>query len=28
MLNGMAKDFSWEKQGALYVELYTRLVGA
>jgi starch synthase len=28
MLNGMAKDFSWEKQGARYVELYTRLVGA
>ena len=28
MLNGMAQDFSWENQGAQYVELYTRLVGA
>jgi starch synthase len=28
MLNGMAQDFSWEKQGAQYVDLYTRLVGA
>src|SRR5882672_2953859 len=27
MLNGMAQDFSWEKQGAQYVDLYTRLVG-
>ena len=28
MRNGMAQDFSWEKQGALYVELYARLVPA
>jgi starch synthase len=28
MLNGMAQDFSWEKQGAQYVDLYSRLVGA
>ncbi|HKE43872.1 MAG TPA: glycogen synthase [Steroidobacteraceae bacterium] len=28
MTNGMAQDFSWEKQGAAYVELYARLVGA
>jgi starch synthase len=27
MLNGMAQDFSWEKQGAQYVDLYSRLVG-
>jgi starch synthase len=26
MLNGMAQDFSWDKQGALYVDLYSRLV--
>ncbi len=26
MLNGMAQDFSWEKQGARYVELYERMV--
>jgi starch synthase len=25
MLNGMAQDFSWERQGAEYVRLYTRL---
>jgi starch synthase len=25
--NGMAKDFSWEKQGGKYVEVYRRLVG-
>jgi starch synthase len=25
MLNGMAQDFSWDKQGAQYVELYERL---
>ncbi|MGH8496327.1 MAG: glycogen synthase [Gammaproteobacteria bacterium] len=24
--NGMAQDFSWDRQGALYVELYRRLV--
>jgi starch synthase len=24
--NGMAQDFSWEKQGALYVELYERML--
>jgi starch synthase len=28
MRNGMAQDFSWEKQGALYVELYERMVPA
>jgi starch synthase len=28
MRNGMAEDFSWEKQGALYVELYERMVPA
>jgi starch synthase len=28
MLNGMAQDFSWERQGAQYVDLYARLVGA
>ena len=26
MLNGMAQDFSWDKQGAQYVDLYSRLV--
>jgi starch synthase len=25
---GMAQDFSWEKQGARYVELYERMVHA
>ncbi len=25
MRNGMAEDYSWHKQGALYVELYTKL---
>jgi starch synthase len=25
--NGMAKDFSWEKQGGRYVEIYRRLAG-
>ncbi|MDE2261927.1 MAG: glycogen synthase [Gammaproteobacteria bacterium] len=25
--NGMAKDFSWEKQGGKYVEIYRRLLG-
>lgn len=24
--NGMAQDFSWEKQGKKYVEIYRRLV--
>jgi starch synthase len=24
--NGMAQDFSWEHQGAQYVELYERLI--
>jgi starch synthase len=28
MRNGMAQDFSWERQGALYVELYERMVPA
>jgi starch synthase len=28
MRNGMAEDFSWEKQGALYIELYERMVPA
>jgi starch synthase len=28
MLNGMAEDFSWERQGAEYVKLYERLVAA
>ena len=28
MLNGMAQDFSWERQGARYVDLYARLVPA
>ena len=23
--NGMAKDYSWDRQGSLYVELYQRL---
>jgi starch synthase len=27
MANGMAKDFSWDRQGALYVDEYRRLVG-
>ena len=27
MQNGMAKDFSWGQQGALYVELFNRLLG-
>jgi starch synthase len=27
MRNAMAADFSWERQGALYVELYARLLG-
>lgn len=26
MLNGMERDFSWERQGAQYVELYQRMV--
>ncbi|HEV7716811.1 MAG TPA: glycogen synthase [Steroidobacteraceae bacterium] len=26
--NGMAQDFSWERQGALYVDLYERLLKA
>jgi starch synthase len=26
ILNGMSRDFSWEKQGALYVELYERVL--
>lgn len=26
--NGMAQDFSWQKQGALYVELYEKLLSA
>jgi len=25
--NGMAMDFSWEKQGQLYIDLFSRLVG-
>jgi starch synthase len=25
MRNGMAQDFSWEKQGALYLEQYARI---
>ncbi|HEY1892898.1 MAG TPA: glycogen synthase [Steroidobacteraceae bacterium] len=25
--NGMAQDFSWERQGARYVEIYQRLIG-
>jgi len=24
--NGMRQDWSWERQGALYVELYERLI--
>lgn len=28
MRNGMQQDFSWEKQGALYVELYRKLLAA
>jgi len=27
MKNGMAKDFSWERQGAEYVKLYEKLLG-
>lgn len=27
MRNGMAQDFSWDRQGARYVELYERMVG-
>ena len=27
VLNGMAKDFSWEKQGEKYVAIYQRLMG-
>jgi glycogen synthase len=27
VLNGMAQDFSWEKQTGLYEALYDRLVG-
>ena len=27
MLNGMAKDYSWDVQGREYVELYRRLAG-
>ncbi|MDE2449288.1 MAG: glycogen synthase [Gammaproteobacteria bacterium] len=27
VLNGMAKDFSWERQGGKYVEIYERLIG-
>jgi starch synthase len=27
MTNGMAKDFSWERQGARYVELFRQLTG-
>ncbi len=26
--NGMSKDFSWERQGAVYVKLFQRLMGA
>jgi starch synthase len=26
--SGMSKDFSWEKQGAVYVELYRRLIAS
>jgi starch synthase len=25
MRNGMAKDFSWDRQGSLYVEIFRRL---
>ena len=25
MKNGMRRNFSWQRQGGLYVELYTRL---
>jgi starch synthase len=28
MRNGMARDFSWERQGAHYVELYQRMLSA
>jgi glycogen synthase len=28
MRNGMERDFSWQHQGALYVELYRRLTAA
>lgn len=27
MRNGMAKDFSWDRQGAIYVDLFNRLLG-
>ncbi len=27
VLNGMAQDFSWERQGALYIDEYRRLAG-
>jgi starch synthase len=26
MKNGMQRDFSWQRQGGLYVELYQRLI--
>ena len=26
MLNGMAKDFSWQRQGDIYVNLFRRLI--
>jgi glycogen synthase len=26
--NGMRRDFSWHRQGGLYVELYEKLVSA
>ncbi|HSR70329.1 MAG TPA: glycogen synthase [Acidobacteriota bacterium] len=28
MRNGMSKDFSWQRQGGIYIELYRRLCGA
>jgi starch synthase len=28
VVNGMQRDFSWQRQGALYVELYRRLTAA
>jgi starch synthase len=28
VMNGMREDFSWTRQGALYIELYARLAGA
>ena len=27
MQNGMARDFSWNRQGRHYLELYQRLIG-